>query len=121
MRKILAFVGVMALSVTASYAFYTERNVSSVDMLRRQGYSESTLKVVDTVKYSARGTNGKYEKRFVPVAQNSKAGRSYTRLKNYVDPIQDDGDFGQHQVNFTNTWKGNETKYSSSKEPVENL
>ena len=115
MKKILAFVGIMALSATASYAFYTESNTSSVDMLRRQGYSESALRVVDTVKYNARGTNGKYQKRFIPVAQNSKIGRSYSYLKSYIDPIQDDGEFAQHQINFTNTWNGDETHYSQKR------
>ena len=112
MKKILAFVGIMALSTAASYAFYSESNTSSVDMLRRQGYSESTLRVMDTVKFNARGMNGKYERRFIPVAQNSKLGRSYTYLKNYIDPMQDDGDFARHQINFTNTVNSDETHYS---------
>ena len=112
MKKVLAFLGIMTLSTMASYALMTDVNTSDVDILRKQGYSESALKVVDTVKYNARGMNGKYERRFVPVAQNSKAGRAYTYLKNYVDPIQDDDLFGRHQINFTNTWNGDETDYS---------
>ena len=67
-------------------------------------------------KSKNQGPTGRYKKHFY-----TKKNSPYTSLKLYVDPIQDDGNFGQHQVNFTNTWTGDETHYSTRAKEVENL
>ena len=114
MKKILAFLGVIVVSTGVSFAVIHEDKTSDIDVLRQQGFSESALQVVDIAKFHNQA--GKYKKQF-----SKKSQGVYSTLKVYVDPIQDDGDFGEHQVNFSNTWKGNETNYSSSKEVIENL
>jgi len=115
MKKILALFGVTILLGSASFAAIEENSTANIEILRSQGFSESALQVIDTVKFHNQEP-GKYKKHFA----RKKEG-PYSTLKLYVDPIQDDGEFGEHQVNFTNTWKGNETNYSTSKESVENL
>ena len=115
MKKVLVLFSMMALASSASFAYIQES--SNIDSLRRQGYSESMLKVVDVVKYKNQGDNGNYQRVF-----NKKPNTGYSALKIYWDPYQDDGDFGSHQINFTNTWMGDETPYSSRLDGnVENL
>ena len=115
MKKILALFGFTVLLSGISFAAIEENSTADIDVLRSQGFSESALQIVDTVKFRNQGI-GKYKKRFA-----RKKESPYSTVKVYVDPIQDDGNFGEHQINFTNTWKGNETDYSASKEEIENL
>lgn len=120
MKKIIALFAVTLLGAGLTHAEVNEFETSNIDVLRSQGYSESTLRIVDKVNYQNKyGKN--YQKRFVE--KNAKKS-PYTYIKLYVDPTQDDGKFGEHQINFTNTWNGDETHYSSTKvdaAPVENL
>ena len=116
MKKILALLGITILSAGTSFAYILEDETANINTLQTQGYSLSTLQIIDTVKSLNQGPNGKYKRHFT-----RKSESPYSTLKLYVDPIQDDGEFAQHEINFTNTWKGNETRYSSSKEAVENL
>lgn len=116
MKKILTLLGVMVLSAGASFAAIEENKTSDIEILRSQGYSESALRIVDTVKANNQGPTGKYKRYFI-----RKKDTPYTVIKNYVDPIQDDGDFGVRQINYTNTWKGNETYYSTKVKRVEDL
>lgn len=116
MKKILTLLGIMVLSAGISMAAMEEDETSNIEVLRAQGYSESALRIMDNVKANNQGLNGNYKRHFT----DKKKG-AYTTLKLYVDPIQDDGDFGNHQVNFTNTWQGDETKYSLIEEEIEDL
>lgn len=116
MKKILTLLGIITLGAGVSYAAISENKTSDIDILRSQGYSESALRIVDTVKAHNQGPTGKYKRYFF-----KKKDTPYTTLKNYVDPIQDDGDFGSHQINYTNTWKGDETYYSTKYKKVEDL
>ncbi len=115
----------LAFSMTPlmAYASIGADRTSDVDTLRLQGYSESALKIMDDVKYRSQGENKSYQKRFVKKEGNA-FGRGYTKVKNYVDPIQDDNTFGEHQINFSNTWNGDEPEYSTRRvdpNQVENL
>ena len=105
-------------STSLVFAAIDEYKTGDIDILRAQGYSESTLRIMDTVMYQNKSASKKYERRFV------KNPNTYSRIKVYVDPIQDDDSFGEHQINFTNTWNGDETHYTTTKvenAPVENL
>lgn len=119
MKKIMTVLGILSLSATMTFAALDELETSEITTLRSQGYSESTLRVVDTIKMKNQGPAGRYKRHFStgPVSK-------YTYLKLYTDPIQDDDQFGEHQINFANSWNGDETHYSTRKyenEPVENL
>lgn len=116
MRKILTLVGIAVFATGISFASIDEDKTTDIDVLRAQGYSESALQIVDVVKANNQGPNGTYQRRFSP-----KKASPYQALKIYVDPIQDDGAFAEHQVNFTNTWQGDETEYSMIRKETENL
>ena len=55
-------------------------------------------------------TGGKYKSQY-----KTRIKGPYYRIKTYIDPIQDDNLFGEHQINYTNSWNGDETRYTSKK------
>lgn len=115
MKKILVLLGVMAFSTTLSHAVMNDNETTDISILRSQGYSESALKVIDTVRHL--NTNGEYKSQF-----EKKFRGPYYYIKNYWDPIQEDNSFAEHQINFANSWNGDETRYTSKKRfiaPVE--
>ena len=124
MKKTLVICSLLSACTLASYAFLDENKTSDINGLREQGFSESMLKTVDMVNDNNKGINGNYVRYFTKKTPASTVSNAYNRLKLYVDPIQDDGKFGEHQINFSNTWTGDETSYSSQLEEggtVENL
>lgn len=110
MKKIIALFAVALLSTGASNAVITDTQTSEIETLRSQGYSETMLRAVDTVKANNQGPANKYQKHFTPKKSNI-FGRAYTNVKNYVDTAQDDGRFGKHQINFTNTFMDETAEY----------
>ena len=124
MKKILVLLGVAAISQASTLAYMYENETSSMRVMGAQGYSTATMQVVDLINYRNRGANGKYVRHFQKRQHGRGLGKAYQELKEYVDPAQDDGLFGEHSIQFTNTWKGNDTHYSSEQEmneQVENL
>ena len=120
MKKLLVLFGVLVFVPSLSYAYINESETSDIDVLCAQGYSVSTLQVVDTARYHNSGKNSK-NKRYFRLKDNNKFGRAYTFVKNYLDPIQDDGRFGEHEINYTNTWSGEYTNYSTGREPIQEI
>ena len=112
MKKNILVLLAVAMMPLGAYATIMENTTSDVDTLRLQGFSESALKMMDDVRYRNQGADGKYQKQFVKKDSN-RLGRAYTKLRTYVDPIQEDDTFGEHQVNFSNTWNGDEPEYSN--------
>ena len=110
MKKVLTALSVTLISSTVCFAMMEETQTSNIDILRAQGYSESALKVIDIAK--AHGQGLKYKKYYTTQAKGP-----YHRIKVYTDPIQDDDTFGEHQLNFANSWNGDETRYTSGKVP----
>ncbi|MBR1617235.1 hypothetical protein IJ670_03705 [bacterium] len=121
MKKLLLLCGIIALSCTASLAYYNEGELTDIDTLRRDGYSESMLQSVDFAKYHQSGHGTTYVRHFKhkDEIKKSKIGRAYSALKQYFDPAQDDGYFGNRQIEFSNTWRGDAVHYSSELVPVE--
>ena len=110
MKKIL-MLSIIALMTSAVYASYNEYETANIDTLKKQGYSESTLQIVDTARFYNQGQNGNYERRYKDQGKKTK----YFYVKNYFDLIQDDAKFGEHEINFTNSWNGDETHYTRHK------
>ena len=121
MKKLSVLLGIIILSSGISYAAINEDRTSDIDLLRNQGFSESTLQVVDTAKFhDSNGRSNRYFKK-----SKNKFGRGYSAIKTYIDPVQDDGLFGEHQIHFSNSWDFGRNNYAvrrnnTSKE-VDNL
>lgn len=114
MKKVLVLFGILSVVPMAAFAYIEGSTSADVQTLKKQGFSENTLKVVDLVRSTSVGTNETYVRQYTPKKSN-KIGKSYTRLKTYFDPIQEDDMFGEHQIEFSNTWLGDETSYTSGK------
>ncbi len=117
MKKLLVLFGVLVFVPAFSYAYIEESETSDMSTLRDQGFSLSTLEVVDTVKYHNSDKNHRYQRKFNKKDHNF-FGKSYQYIKNYVDPIQDDGLFAEHEINYSNTWSGDNARYSSERDSV---
>ena len=111
MKKIFALSAAIMFSTGLVFASIGENNTSDVKVLRAQGFSESMLRVTDTVKFFNQGVSNNYKRQFIKNENPSP----YTRAKLYLDPIQDDDIFAEHQINFANTWNGDETHYTTTK------
>ena len=110
MKKLSVLLGVIILSSGISFASIDDNATSDIDLLRNQGFSESMLEVVDVAKsHDSNNTS----KRYYTSRSKRKMGRAYSTIKTYIDPVQDDGLFGEHQINFSNSWDYNKNKYSS--------
>lgn len=123
MKKILIMSGLFLISTASCFAYLNESTSSDVETLRAQGFSENMLRVIDLANEKNKGINGNYVRHFQPKNQSKKLG-AYSKVKIYFDPTQDDGLFGEHQINFSNSWMGDENSYSSplqEKQVVEDL
>lgn len=124
MKKLFVLFGIFAFLGSASFAYYYENETLNPEILKAQGFSDSAIRITDKVHSFNEGIHGDYQRRFKRQDKN-KLGKGYTYIKNYIDPYQDDGWFGEHQINFTNTWAGDSTHYSTPEKPtsgvVENL
>ena len=112
MKKLFLFLAIITFSTINANAYVMENETSDIDVLQKQGFSRSTLELVDWARYRNASDNPTYTRSFVPKRSNF-IGRSYQALKEYVDPCQDDGRFAEHNINFSNTWTGDDTHYSS--------
>jgi len=123
MKKVLVLFGIFSIAQLATFAAMEVSEISNIDSLRKQGFSESTLKAVD-VSYSQTSGNEEYVRYYTPKSKN-KTGKAYSYLKQYFDPIQNDDRFGEHQIEFANTWLGDETSYTTgntkNEEVIEDL
>ncbi len=124
MKKLLILLGILTFVGASSYAYYYEDETLDIKALEAQGYSDSLIKVTDKIHDFNTGINGKYKRVYKKHPKNF-LGKSYTYLKDYVDPAQDDGMFGEHQINFSNSWNPERIRYATpEKQPkgeVENL
>ena len=120
MKKLLVF-GIIALSTSACFAYLEEDKTATVETMRASGYSTPTLEMLDTCVYHDKGEHSNYVRYYRQKPHKNFIGRAYTYAKKYFDPAQDDGMFADHEVEFSNTWYGDKTFYSSELEPANNV
>ena len=107
MKKLLFSLTALLINTSISYAYMEASNMTNIDAVRKQGFSESTVRVLDTTKSHHQGDDSRYTRRF------KLKTSPYYYLRSYVDPGADDGKFGEHQINFSNSWSGDFTRYDS--------
>lgn len=122
MKKVLVLFGALSIAMLPALAYIPESETASVETLKKQGYSESALKALDYVNATSQGSDVdcKYV-RYYKTKKGNIVGRGYSSLKRYFDPAQDDGEFGHHQVEFSNTWQGDEPRYASPLAPAADM
>jgi len=100
MKKTVAILSILALSQVAAFAYIKEGTTSDVSKLQNKGFSQTTLKMMD----AERARQAREDTRYVRYYEHefySKNG-PYQKMKLFVDPLQDDGLFGEHENSFTN-------------------
>ena len=123
MKKLLLVLGVVTLATGCSFAEIEVTETTATKNLKQQGYSESMARIVDTVKSKNQSKGETYVRDFAQ-PQRTRMGNIYHNIKIYFDPSQDDGKFGEHEIDFSNSWQGDDVEYSSPlirKNKVENL
>ncbi len=113
MKKLFVLFGIFAFLGGASFAYYYENETLYPETMKAQGYSNTMILVTDKTHAFNEGIHSNYQRKFQRPKRQNFLGRSYYYLKNYVDPLQDDGLFGEHQINFSNTWTDETTKYAT--------
>jgi len=115
MKRILVLCGVFTFLQMSSMAYIYENETASLEELRHQGFSKAGLEMVDWTKARNSSINNQYARYYQP--KRNIFGRPYQKIKRYFDPIQDSGKFGDNKIEFSNTWIGDETFYSSDLKP----
>ena len=112
MKKLALTLCIAIAATSASYAYYLENDTHEIDTLRAQGFSESTIQAVDISTRHNKGKNHRNKYRYTKKDSNP-IGNAYTKIREYFDPVQDDGLFGEHQIIFSNTWGDATPEYAS--------
>ena len=111
MKKIIALLIALLIAPSAMAIIYSE-DTSDPAFLQNRGYSQSLIKTVDTKKFHTTGSENTYEKYYKeksafadkPETFKEHMASWYKKAKVYLDPIQDDGHFSEHEIEFTNDW-----------------
>ena len=114
MKKIFALLCFTLIIPTVAFSYLYENETSNPQVLKEQGFSRSMLEVVDWANYRNTDKTSHYVRYYQP-KDHKYLGKVYSRIKQYVDPIQDDGFFGDRQIEFSNTWNSDLTRYSTDK------
>lgn len=109
MKKLAIFL-TMLLFVPSAMAVYIEDTSTSYDVLKKTGSSDSAIRILEDIKVRNSGYgNEPYESYFTDVSyENGYPSKKafvldwYRKIRDQIDPAQDDGYFGKHQINFDN-------------------
>lgn len=102
MKKFALLLAAFLIAQTAQ-AYVTEYKTSDIKSFLGSGYSQDTLKALDTIRYINQGDIKDYVP-FYPTEFYSKnpARKWYQAVKRYVDPLQDKHTFGVSEIIWDN-------------------
>lgn len=90
---------------SGAFASFQSEDVSTVPHLKGEGFSTEMTKVTDLVRYNhSNKTIEPYYDKDVYAGSTDRREKWYTTVKRWLDPAQDDGLFGRHEINYTNDW-----------------
>ncbi len=115
----LCILGGLSIAPGAFAAIQSE-DISTVPHLKSEGYSTGMTHITDTVKYHhSNGTAEPYYNQDPLAGATDEKGKWYTVVKRWLDPAQDDGMFGNHDITFTNDWFEMDSPFQYQKENKE--
>ena len=96
----------MLIICPPSFSAILEGTTSDVPVLKDTTYSETMIRTIDMIKaHNTYGIN-KYHPYYTYNTDPDNPARHtlhwYKKLRNQLDPAQDDGYFGMHEINFNN-------------------
>ena len=100
MKKVLflfIFVALATMLGSGAKAEITVKDYMSYDFLDTQGYSGDMLRLVEINKAKTFG------ERIPSVWPTNKVARGWAKMWAYLDPAQDYGDFGEHDIKIRTT------------------
>ncbi len=109
--KKLATLLTMLMLTSSAMAVYIEGKTTDPELLRKTGNSESAIRLIEDVKVRNSGYDGEpYESFYQDTSYNGDFSSNkkefilswYRKVRDQIDPAQDDGYFGKHQVNYNN-------------------
>ncbi len=111
--KKLFLIACSLLIMPSAFAYITTSELTDVNYLKGKGYSEPMLKTIDMQKSNQTGPHGTYKRVYQTNRYVKPSGSFlnqtkehllyfYDKAKLYLDPIQDDDLFGNHESSFTN-------------------
>ena len=115
MKKILYTLLLLIVTLPYASAGIKESETTDNAFLLKTNYSESTARIIDTIRarnnydddfYYQRVYNSKY-----PEDGIEYAASFYDRIKAWFDPMADDHFFGEHEINFYNKFLQMEPSY----------
>ncbi len=117
MKKLVLILGVL-LFAQASFAYLEEYTTSDNKTLQGVGFSQETLRIIDTARMNAQGV----EKDYVPYYEKNFYSKNfflkwYQAAKVYVDPAAEDHVFGVREIVFENSPMDIGPTYVSRKTP----
>ncbi len=110
--KKLAILLTMLMFTPIAMAVFVEGTGTNPDILRKTGHSEATIRLLEDVKVRNSGYGGTpYESYFTDVSyENGYPSKKafmldwYKKIRNSIDPGQDDGYFGKHEIHYDNRY-----------------
>lgn len=102
MKKVAFLLAILLIGQTC-FAYVQEYASSDIKTLQGSGYSQDTLKMVETARMLKQGV----EKDYVPFYDRHLYSRNpvrkwYQSVKRYFDPATDDNTFGVREITFEN-------------------
>ncbi len=115
MKKLIILAAAL-FAISPCFAYLEEGHTADVSRMQKMDYSQACLKIIDRETSHARGEGQGINTYYKPYEPKNKLTAFYHKLKVYIDPAQEDYDFGHRENSFTNgLFEMNEdyTKYST--------
>lgn len=106
MKKIFMLMLSMLIISPSAFSAIIEGTTSDVKTLKNTTYSETMIKTIDLIKtHNTYGTDDYrpyYTYNTDPDNPSKHFFHWYKKVRNWMDPMQDDGYFGMREINFNN-------------------
>ena len=117
MKKIALLICILMVS-QASFAYFQEYTTSDVKSLQGQGYSQETIKIIETARIKSQGDVKDYVPFYQTKFYSDKPIRKWYQVaKRFLDPGTDEHVFGVREITYENGMFDMSPSYSSRMAP----
>lgn len=95
MKRIFCLLLISIISTTVGFCAISNRDLINPTYMKNQGYSKETTRIVGEQVFSPKKDK---------FAHKNNARKFWNQFNNYFDPAHDDGRFGYHDINPSNSW-----------------
>lgn len=117
MKKAALLLAVLLIT-SASYAYIEEFTTSDNKTLQGTGYSQESLKIIDTARMLKQGQERDYVPYYSRELYSKNPVRKWYQLaKRWFDPAQDEHVFGVREINYDNHFFNTQPNYNELQSP----